>query len=106
SPRRRHIHTVAYSAPGRLFQEDLGDGRTSVQIRGLAYFVQNPNNGYYNDPRGRAFRNAVNGFRFSRPAAPRGYQFTVVISQTSSESTTELAMGTQYIRAAASTSTA
>lgn len=54
SENRKHIHTVAYRSHGRLMSQKES-GPNSIRERGLAYYIRNPSNLYFDDPRSRAF---------------------------------------------------
>jgi hypothetical protein len=55
SPNRGHIHTVAYRSHGKLVVHDEGGGQKSHRAQGISYFIRNPHNPFYDDPRSRAF---------------------------------------------------
>jgi hypothetical protein len=54
SPNRQHIHAVVYRSQGSLTESQAAQGR-SVRGEGPAYYIRNPGNAHYNDPRCMAF---------------------------------------------------
>jgi len=52
SENRQHIHTVAYRSHGKLVAHSQA-GANTIQETGTGYFVRNPFNPYYDDPRAR-----------------------------------------------------
>lgn len=61
SPNRVHILTVAYRSHGNLVEHDEGGGQKSHRAQGIGYFVRNPHNPFYDDPRSRAFAYSQSG---------------------------------------------
>lgn len=54
SPNRQHIYAVAYRSQGALREGHSPNGRT-LRSQGPAYYIRNPNNPCYDDPRCSAF---------------------------------------------------